>query len=110
MSKIQVNQLKAKLDQLYKGKIDLSDVTNVNDKEKFFLSRAYCAFALQECAEIESDIATNSIVDSFGDNGIDGIYYNEVTCDLWIIQSKWINAGTGEPDSGSIAKFASDTN
>ena len=36
MSKIQVNQLKAKLDQLYKGKIDLSDVTNVNDKEKFF--------------------------------------------------------------------------
>ena len=105
MSKIQVNQLKAKLDQLYKGKIDLSDVTNVDDKEKFFLSRAYCAFALQECAEIESDIATNSIVDSFGDNGIDGIYYNEVTCDLWIIQSKWINAGTGEPDSGSIAKF-----
>lgn len=105
MSKIQVNQLKTKLNQLYKDKIDLSDVINEGDKENCFLTRAFGAFALQVCAEIDTDNAANSIVDSYGDNGIDAIYYNDSTNELWILQSKWIKAGVGEPDSGSIAKF-----
>lgn len=66
MSKIQVNQLKTKLNLLYENKIDLSDVINEGDKENCFLTRAFGAFALQVCAEIDPDIAANSIVDSYG--------------------------------------------
>lgn len=107
MSKVQVLQLKTKLEQLYQNKIDLSDVQNEQDKENCFLTRAYCAFALQTLAEIDGETAIDSIVDTYGDNGMDGIYINDVTNELWIVQSKWIKAGTGEPDAGSIAKFIS---
>lgn len=49
--------------------------------------------------------AANSIVDGFNDNGIDAIYYSQISKTLFIIQSKWIHKGEGEPESGEVNKF-----
>ena len=49
--------------------------------------------------------AAGSIVDGGDDNGIDAIYFDDVESKLYVVQSKWIYNGTGEPDNGSIKKF-----
>lgn len=105
MSVIQVNQLKRKIEQTYSDLIDLSDVTRDSDKENCFLTRSYAAYTLQCLANIDASIAAASITDAFDDNGVDAIYYNSQYNELWILQSKWIKDGRGEPSLGDVTKF-----
>lgn len=95
MSVIQVNQIKSRIEAIYKDKIDLTNVQE-KDKENCFLSRAFAAYSLQVLADLEPDIAVQAIVDSYDDNGIDALCYNSKTSELWIVQSKWIKKGIGE--------------
>lgn len=107
MSVLHVNHIKAKLADIYKDKIDIADAKSEQDKENFFLTRSYAAYTLQVLANIEPDIAANSITDSYDDNGIDAIYYDRKNKFLWLVQSKWIKSGNGEPESGEVSKFSS---
>ena len=102
MSIIQVNQLKRKIEETYTALIDVSDVVREQDLENCFLTRAYAAYALQVLANIEPTIASLCITDTFNDNGIDAIYYNSQFNELWIVQSKWIKNGNGEPQLGDV--------
>lgn len=106
MSVLHVNHIKAKLADIYKDKIDITDAKSDQDKENFFLTRSYAAYTLQVLANIEPDIAANSITDSYDDNGIDAIYYDRKNKFLWLVQSKWIKSGNGEPESGEVSKFS----
>lgn len=106
MSVLHVNHIKAKLADIYKDKIDIADAKSEQDKENFFLTRSYAAYTLQVLANIEPDIAANSITDSYDDNGIDAIYYDRKNKFLWLVQSKWIKSGNGEPESGEVSKFS----
>lgn len=106
MSLLHVNHIKAKLADIYQGKIDISDAKSEQDKENFFLTRSYAAYTLQILANIDPDTSANSITDSFDDNGIDAIYYDKKNKFLWLLQSKWIKSGNGEPDNGEINKFS----
>ena len=105
MSIIQVNQLKRKIEETYSALIDVSDVVREQDLKNCFLTRAYAAYALQVLANIEPTIASLCITDTFNDNGIDAIYYNSQFNELWIVQSKWIKNGNGEPQLGDVSKF-----
>jgi len=106
MSVLHVNHIKAKLAEIYKDKIDITDAKSDQDKENFFLTRSYAAYTLQVLANIEPDIAANSMTDSYDDNGIDAIYYDRKNKFLWLVQSKWIKSGNGEPESGEVSKFS----
>lgn len=106
MSQLHVNHIKTKLIEIYTDKIDVSDATNDENKENFFLTRAYTAYTLQVLANLEADVAANSIVDSYNDNGIDAIYFDKKNKLLWLVQSKWIKNGNGEPDTSEVGKFA----
>ncbi|MDE5421450.1 AIPR family protein [Ancylomarina sp. DW003] len=107
MSKIHVNHIKVRLKEIYSDLIDLKDVENKSeeDKENHFLTRAYSAYTLQILGGIEPELAAKSVVDGYNDNGIDLIHFDEQSKNLWIIQSKWIKSGNGEPESGDILKF-----
>ncbi len=105
MSTIQVNQLKRKIEKTYSDLIDISDVIREQDKENCFLTRAYAAYTLQVLADIDPSSAALCITDTFNDNGIDAIYYSPKFCELWIVQSKWIKNGNGEPQLGDVSKF-----
>lgn len=105
MSVLHVNHIKAKLAEIYKDKIDISDARSEQDKENFFLTRSFTAYTLQVLANIDPDVASNSIVDSFDDNGLDAIYYDRKNKYLWLVQSKWIKNGSGEPETGEVGKF-----
>lgn len=109
MSKLIVNRIKNYLDKTFKGKIDLSDLnpkTSEEDKQKNFLSRALAAYALTIEAIADIDVAGSSITDGFDDNGIDAIYYDRSAKTLWLVQSKYIDSGTGGIDNGDVEKFA----
>ncbi|MBI5352465.1 MAG: AIPR family protein [Chloroflexi bacterium] len=109
MSRIQVNHIKQALDNLFTDKIDLTDIKAINPEEikKQFYSRALAAYALHIIASSSIEDSANSITDDYNDNGIDAIYYDEQQNILYLVQSKKIDDGTGEPDTGEMRKFTS---
>ena len=44
-------------------------------------------------------------MDGGDDNGVDAIYYSPSLKQMTVVQSKWKQSGTGEPESSEIAKF-----
>ncbi|WP_259017118.1 AIPR family protein [Emticicia fluvialis] len=107
MSKIIVNRIKNYLDKTFKDKIDLSDIANkpAEEQQRYFLSRALAAYALTIESGASIEDAGKSITDGFDDNGIDAIYFDRASKNLWLIQSKFIVSGTGGIDNGDIEKF-----
>lgn len=107
MARPQVNHVKTVLDSLFDGKIDMSDYAKKGEEERkaAFYSRALAAYYLVVMADLSVDEAAASVTDGFNDNGIDAIYYDEQTSVFYIIQSKMIHEGSGEPGNGEILKF-----
>jgi hypothetical protein len=108
MARPQVNHIKQALDNLFTDKIDLTNIrsTNPEDIKKQFYSRALAAYSLHILASVPVQDAANSITDSFDDNGIDAVYYDESQNTLYLVQSKMIDEGNGEPDTGEMNKFS----
>lgn len=108
MARPQVNHIKQALDNLFTDKIDLTNIksTNPDDIKKQFYSRALAAYSLHILASVPVQDAANSITDSFDDNGIDAVYYDESQNTLYLVQSKMIDEGNGEPDTGEMNKFS----
>ncbi len=106
MSVIHINQISSKISDLFKDKLDLSDI-GVNDihKDDKIITRCLAAYAVYNTIECSIEEAANSIVDGGDDNGIDAIYYSPVHRRMIIVQSKWSKDGTGEPESAGVAKF-----
>lgn len=50
-------------------------------------------------------MAAASITDGEKDNGIDAFYFHEATHVLWLVQSKFIQDGSGQPDLKDVALF-----
>lgn len=108
MSTLTINRVKNFLQKTFEDKIDLSNLSpkcSDQDRAKQSRSRALAAYALTVEALAEIEDAVDSITDGFGDNGIDAIYYDETSHNLWIVQSKFIEKLNGGIDTGDIAKF-----
>ncbi|WP_077303569.1 hypothetical protein [Leptospirillum ferriphilum] len=107
MSVIHVNQIKTQIQRIFKDLIDLSDISNSSQesKENFFISRGLAAYSIYYLANITPKEAATSITDGGDDNGIDAIYFDNSNKKLYIVQSKWIRDGIGEPENGDVKKF-----
>ncbi|MBF0606306.1 MAG: AIPR family protein [Candidatus Magnetobacterium sp. LHC-1] len=105
MSILHLRHIRRRLEDVYKGMIDVSDARSEQEREVFFLTRAYAAYTLEVLSGVESATAAGAVVDGYGDNGIDLLYFDRINKFLWIIQSKWFKNARGEPDSGDISKF-----
>ena len=73
-------------------------------KRSNFLSKAVAAFVLCEQARAKPEQAAAASIDGGFDHGIDSVYLAPDQT-IWLIQSKYIAAGKGEPDLGDVAKF-----
>lgn len=108
MSSIHVQHIKSHLEKEFKNKIDLSDVkADSKEIQNFFLTRSLAAYSLLYHAQASLSIACDSITDGSNDNGLDAVYYDGSVKTLYLVQSKWIHKGTGEPDNGEVKKFIS---
>lgn len=107
MSRIHVNHIKTALFNLFDGKIDLSDYDKKTEEErqKAFNSRALAAYSIHIIASASIEDSAASITDGYGDNGIDAVYYDDQQNTLYLVQSKFIEEGTGEPETGELRKF-----
>ncbi|WP_088256164.1 hypothetical protein [Fimbriiglobus ruber] len=72
------------------------------EKENNFLSRALAAFAVHRLSGCGLDEAAASVVDGGGDAGIDAVYHTPTSNTLYVVQSKFIESGRGEPQGNRI--------
>ena len=106
MSIIHVNQIKNHVSRLFENKIDMLDAGKPGtDYDNQFLTRALAAYAVHYLSGVDPAEAAKSITDGGDDNGIDAIFYHEPERRLYLVQSKWIHDGSGEPSNGDIKKF-----
>jgi hypothetical protein len=101
---VQHRQIKDRIEADYIPHIDLSDVQNEDD-ENIGLSRGMSAITISYLTDTDPATACRCIVDGFGDNGIDAIFFDESDKSLYLVQGKWNNTHTGGIDNGSILKF-----
>lgn len=106
MSIIHINQIRTRVESLFRGFIDMSDQKEGSQTYgDMFLSRSLAAYAIHHFSDCLPTEAAAAVVDGGDDNGIDAIYFDEDESKLYLIQSKWIHDGKGEPDNSSIKKF-----
>jgi hypothetical protein len=106
MSSLKVNQIRSKLLDIFKPHLDLSDLSQKDpEHEQKVLTRCLAAFALYlqiGCSEKE---AAEAIWDGADDNGIDGALFDPTQSCVVVVQSKFINKGTGEPEAADVGTF-----
>lgn len=108
MSIIHVNQIKNHVKRLFDGIIDMGDAGKPgHDYDNHFLTRSLAAYSVHFLSGSDPMIAGQAITDGGKDNGIDAIFYHEPERRLYVVQSKWIHDGRGEPSNGDIKKFIS---
>ncbi len=103
---LQVTQIKTKLKALYEHELDLKDISDKDrDRENKILSRCLAALAVQISSSASPKDAAESVIDGSDDNGIDAIYFNPIEKEVVIVQAKWINSGSGEPEARDVGVF-----
>lgn len=108
MGIVHVGRIKAAIKKRFESLIDLSDVkpsASAEERESTLLTRCLSAFAIAELARVDDKIAAKAVVDGYGDNGIDALYYDVAEATCYIVQSKWHHEGKGTIDLGDTLKF-----
>ena len=109
MSAYHVGRITSVLTQTFENLIDMSDWANKSEAErrKAFLSRALAAICIKTFANTDDATAASSIVDEFGDGGIDAIFFDQSSDTFYFVQSKWNDDGNGSIDQSTSLKFVS---
>lgn len=104
---LKVRQIRAKLLEMFEDHLDLSDIgLSDSERDNKVLSRCLAAFAVYRETGCTLEEAGQSVWDGGGDNGLDAVYYDSSGTKVVMVQSKWINAGTGEPSAADLRTFA----
>lgn len=101
----EITHLSPRLRADFTGKLPEAQLGSAEDREKNFLTRALAAYAVHKLAHCTLDEAATAVVDGGGDGGIDAAYYSATTSCLWVVQSKYIASGRGQPELGEVSKF-----
>lgn len=104
MGIVQLNQLRSKIGNGVGTQVDVSDAPQ-GQETGLRLTRGLAAFALVELLDIDEATAASAVTDGFDDNGIDAIHIDADDSRVYLVQSKWSNAGTGSPALGDVSKF-----
>lgn len=105
MSNLKMVRIQAKIDELFKELVDLSDVKNPDEKVNKFYSRSLAALVIVMQCGVEYDIAAQSITDGYHDLGIDAVYNDTAQKKLILVQSKWRKDGLGSISQEEASTF-----
>ncbi|MHA6848800.1 AIPR family protein [Ralstonia syzygii] len=100
---LELDLLCEKLDADYSARITGTGSTPESRRSNF-LSKAIAAFVLHEDAGATLDEAVAASIDGGLDHGIDSVLVSTDQT-IWLVQSKYKDSGTGEPELGDVAKF-----
>lgn len=102
MSVILTNRVKNHIKTSVKEYLDITDCI---DDEAKLMSRGIVSIALAGLSGHKYSELTRYITDGTKDNGIDGVFYDEVKNKLYLVQAKWSTKGTGTIETGELRKF-----
>jgi hypothetical protein len=102
---VEILEIPKQLRAIFTGKVAEAASGTPEAREANFLSRALAAYAIHKLAGCSVEAAAESIVDGRSDGGIDAIFYASTNSTLFVLQSKHIATGRGEPDLGDVTKF-----
>lgn len=102
---IELMTVKDRLRTRFSGLVPEAQSGTAEERERNFLSRALAALAVERLGKCTPSVAASSIVDGGGDGGIDAVYFSQGASTLWIVQSKFISDGDGQPDLSGVSKF-----
>ncbi|WP_401734041.1 AIPR family protein [Stenotrophomonas muris] len=100
---LELDLLCQKLDADYADRITGTGNTPESRRSNF-LSKAIAAFVLHEDAGATLDEAVAASIDGGQDHGIDSVFVSTDQT-IWLVQSKYKESGTGEPELGDVSKF-----
>lgn len=78
---------------------------SADEKERNFLTRSLAAYAIHKLSGCSIQDAAAAVVDGGADGGIDAVYFSAASNTLWLVQSKYIDDGRGQPSLGDSSKF-----
>jgi len=102
---INMIRIATKLNELFQGHVDLSDVEKEGSENKHFETRALAALALMMKSVIDVQSSCLNITDGYHDMGIDAIYLDETQKQLFVVQSKWRESGQGSVSQEEMHAF-----
>ena len=104
---ININMIRitTKINELFQGQIDLSDVEKEESDNKHFETRSLAALALMMKSGIDVPSSCMHITDGYHDMGIDAIYLDETQKQLFVVQSKWRESGRGSVTQEEMHTF-----
>lgn len=100
---LELDLLCQKIDADYADRITGTGNTPESRRSNF-LSKAIAAFVLHEDAGASLDEAVTASIDGGQDHGIDSVFVSTDQT-IWLVQSKYKESGTGEPELGDVSKF-----
>ena len=102
---LEIEHLKARLLRDFRDLLPHATKGDAAERETNLLTRALAAFVLAHEAGADPATAADCVVDGGGDGGIDALLHNSIAARLWIVQSKFIRNGQGEPSLADVSKF-----
>lgn len=107
MSNLKVRQIKSKLRDMFESNLDHFGISDTDkEKELKILTRCLAAFAIYNSTGCTTIEASSAVWDGSDDNGIDAAFFDGNENQVIIVQSKWIQSGSGEPSAKDISTFA----
>jgi len=100
---LELIQLCRLLNEKFTGKITGQGTDDISRQRNFY-TKALAAYYLITETGASIDEAINASIDGGGDHGIDSVYIDSSET-IWLIQSKYIDSGQGEPSLGDVNKF-----
>ena len=102
---VNINMIRigTKLNELFQGHVDMSDVKGSDSKQ--FETRSLAALALMMKSSIDVSSSCLHVTDGYHDMGIDAIYLDETQKQLFVVQSKWRENGQGAVSQEEMQTF-----
>lgn len=101
----EISHVPAALHAAFDGRVPPGATGTSEERERNFLTRALAAFAVHKLSGCTLDEAAAAVVDGGGDGGIDAVHHAPTSNTLWLVQSKYMDSGRGEPELGDVTKF-----
>jgi len=107
MTPLHIKQIATVIQRDYAPQLDLTDVATRPPQElaSVTLSRGLAAMAARYVSGCSIAEAGGSVIDGFGDNGIDAVAVDEEGLRVVVVQAKWHERGNKKIDLGDAHKF-----
>ena len=101
-----MRRIATKIEDLFNGKINLSDIKNREKNKSSFYSRAIAALSIMMQCGTDEKLSGSCITDGYHDIGIDAVYNDYTQKKLVLVQSKWRADGNGSISQEEASAFA----